>query len=78
MWLSADDNVWTIPREDLDPARTMICAKDTTTGAVFATWIESQWTTLPSTPAPAGNACAVAWCSAQGPGREAAIDTACP
>jgi hypothetical protein len=77
-WLSADDNVWAIPREDIDPARTLLCARDTQTGATFATWIESSLTSLPTGPAPVGNACALAWCNAVGAGREAAIDAACP
>jgi hypothetical protein len=77
-WLTADDDIWIVSREDTEPARTMVCATDKTTGARSTAWLTDQLATLPTTQRPAETACDVAWCFASGPSRPATIRSACP
>lgn len=77
-WLSADDEVWVVSREDTEATRVMLCATDEATGARFATWVDEALARLPAEPAPVADACARAWCFASGPGRAAEIAEVCP
>lgn len=77
-WLSPDDEVWVVSREDTEATRVMLCATDAQTSARFATWVDEALARLPATAAPVADECARRWCFASGPGRAAEIAEVCP
>lgn len=76
-WFGEGDAAWVVSREDTEPGRIMICARDRETGAVHATWVDAQLEGPPTGAAPRADGCALSWCASSGPDRERLIREAC-
>lgn len=76
-WLTVDDRIWVVSREDTDPSRALVCLQDTQTGNQAVAWVDSTLTGFPQGNSPAVTECERQWCFASGELRSSAINSAC-